>query len=106
MKNKINNRLRSHIFDRDGYVCALCNNDATDVHHLVPKSQGGDNTPQNLISLCRFHHKVLHREIYLPREMRDELEQNVIEYIADYYADENQRGFLEQLARDIFGIPN
>lgn len=37
--------------------CALCGFDiATQVHHIVPKSKGGQNNPENLIVLCPNHH--------------------------------------------------
>ena len=31
-----------------------------DVHHVLPRSQGGTNTTKNLITLCRGHHRLLH----------------------------------------------
>jgi hypothetical protein len=32
----------------------------TDIHHVVPVSQGGLNTIENLITLCRGHHQLEH----------------------------------------------
>jgi HNH endonuclease len=31
-----------------------------DLHHIQPVSQGGPNTPMNLITLCRAHHRLAH----------------------------------------------
>ncbi len=31
-----------------------------EIHHQIPVSQGGANTPDNLITLCSTHHKFLH----------------------------------------------
>ncbi len=31
-----------------------------DVHHIKPKAQGGQDTIENLITLCRAHHRQLH----------------------------------------------
>jgi hypothetical protein len=33
----------------------------TDTHHIVPRSQGGPNTLENLTTLCSFHHDMVHR---------------------------------------------
>ena len=33
-----------------------------EVHHIVPRSQGGDHSPENLTTLCWWHHHVaVHR---------------------------------------------
>jgi hypothetical protein len=32
-----------------------------DVHHLVPRSEGGDHHPGTLITLCSAHHRAQHR---------------------------------------------
>jgi len=31
-----------------------------DIHHIQPVSDGGTNTPENLIHLCRSHHRAAH----------------------------------------------
>ena len=31
-----------------------------DVHHLQTRGSGGDNSPENLICLCRKHHNEFH----------------------------------------------
>ena len=31
-----------------------------DVHHLLPRSEGGPNTAANLIPLCGAHHRAVH----------------------------------------------
>lgn len=33
------------------------------VHHLVPVSMGGDDSPENLVSLCGECHREVHRQI-------------------------------------------
>lgn len=39
-----------------------CNEDRwIDYHHIVPRKNGGSNHPDNLVTLCRFHHDLIHR---------------------------------------------
>jgi 5-methylcytosine-specific restriction endonuclease McrA len=55
-------RIRQQILERDGHRCqwvdqlGQCGQIATDVDHIRPVSQGGTDAPQNLTSLCRWHH--------------------------------------------------
>ena len=35
----------------------------TDLHHRVPVKKGGPNTPENLVTLCRAHHRAHHRDL-------------------------------------------
>lgn len=30
-----------------------------DPHHVIPRSLGGDDTPANVIWICRFHHDLV-----------------------------------------------
>jgi HNH endonuclease/RuvA, C-terminal domain len=32
-----------------------------DVHHIVPRSEGGSHEPTNLVTLCGAHHRAVHR---------------------------------------------
>jgi hypothetical protein len=39
-----------------------CGNDRwTHLHHIQPVSQGGANSPENLTTLCAFHHDLVHQ---------------------------------------------
>jgi 5-methylcytosine-specific restriction protein A len=49
-------RLREIILSRDNYICAECGRMATDVDHILPKSKGGTDDPDNLQSLCHEYH--------------------------------------------------
>ena len=54
--------LRRAILHRDGSGCAADGCPSThrlQVHHLVPWSEGGSTNPENLITLCWFHHQVV-----------------------------------------------
>lgn len=32
-----------------------------DIHHIVPTSMGGSDEPENLITLCSAHHRIVHK---------------------------------------------
>ena len=54
-------RVRRHVLTRD-VGCAADGCDSRyrcQVHHIVPRSQGGDNDPTNLVALCWYHHHVV-----------------------------------------------
>jgi hypothetical protein len=50
---------------RDGWQCAApgCSSRrGLEVHHIVPRAQGGSSEPSNLITLCSLHHRqIVHR---------------------------------------------
>ena len=52
------------IRNRDNYTCQYCKNKCKDsnldVHHIIFRSNGGSDEPENLITLCRTCHKDLH----------------------------------------------
>jgi hypothetical protein len=58
-------KLRRFVLDRDG-GCAVEGDNSRyrlEVHHIVPWSQGGTTSADNLITLCWYHHHVaVHRE--------------------------------------------
>jgi 5-methylcytosine-specific restriction endonuclease McrA len=94
MKSNVTRALRDIVLERENYTCALCCNPANDVHHVVPRAQGGRSNPQNLIAICRLCHAKLHHEEYLPPELREELELAVITYMCDFYADDDTFDFF------------
>ncbi len=57
----IPNKLRRFILHRDGgCTCDGCpSRYRLEVHHIVPWSEGGPTTPENLTTLCWFHHHVV-----------------------------------------------
>ena len=39
-----------------------CNSDRwVDIHHIILRSEGGSNHPDNLTTLCSFHHDLIHQ---------------------------------------------
>lgn len=54
---------REYVLHRDNHKCQAGKSGCTkrlEVHHIKFKSQGGSDTPNNLITLCSKHHKQLH----------------------------------------------
>lgn len=49
--------LRQRVLRRDGYVCVVpgCRAPAKVVDHIISRTQGGTDTPDNLRSLCTLH---------------------------------------------------
>ncbi|HEX6947845.1 MAG TPA: HNH endonuclease, partial [Acidimicrobiia bacterium] len=53
--------LRRAIIHRDGNRCAITgcgSRNRLQVHHITPWSQGGRTDPDNLITLCWYHHHI------------------------------------------------
>ena len=61
----------------------------SDIHHVIKRSQGGGDQPDNLITLCMYCHAVIHGTRFpdMPDWMdQAELNQAAVEYVADHYA--------------------
>ena len=58
--------LRAAVLARDHWACqAPITNlyqmpGPIDPHHIIFRSQGGEDTMENLITLCRYHHDEIH----------------------------------------------
>ena len=82
--------VRKAVYTRDGYTCALCDSPrGLQVHHAIPRSEGGGNCHHNLITLCWRCHAVAHgtrMPEYADWMDTEELRQACVEYLADLYA--------------------
>jgi ATP-dependent DNA helicase RecQ len=60
--------VRAAVLARDGGVCASCGAAPAagelDIHHLIPRSAGGDDDPSNLITLCDGCHAARHPNLH------------------------------------------
>jgi 5-methylcytosine-specific restriction endonuclease McrA len=57
--------LRRAIIERDGNTCATdgCpSRHRLQIHHITPWNQGGTTNPDNLITLCWYHHQIVVHE--------------------------------------------
>ena len=60
-KGKIPWGLRQEVYERDGWKCRHCSCRMNlDPHHVVFRSQGGENSANNLLTLCRRCHDDIH----------------------------------------------
>jgi hypothetical protein len=76
-KQSIPPAMRRAVLARDQHRCRVpgCNHATyVDVHHVVPRSEGGRNEPANLLTLCGAHHRAAHRgEIVIGRNRDGEV---------------------------------
>jgi 5-methylcytosine-specific restriction endonuclease McrA len=57
----ISEELRLQVLHRDAWRCQICGSlGQPEVHHLLFRSRGGQNTEQNLVTLCHGCHTALH----------------------------------------------
>ena len=84
-------QTRREVYRRDGYRCALCDNDRyIQIHHVIPRGQGGPkDNPENMITLCSDCHALAHGINLRDVDMNDGMmEQAIVEYMADLYAEQ------------------
>ena len=89
MTANIPNNVRKDIYRRDGFRCALCDStDGLQIHHVIPRGEGGSDFPENLITLCWRCHAMAHSSGFhdMPPITKDRIEQQCIEYVSDIYA--------------------
>jgi len=58
-------RIRREVLSRDRHRCRAPGCDRTrflEVHHCVPRSRGGNNQPENLMTLCGACHRLWHEK--------------------------------------------
>lgn len=86
-------KFREKALHRDKYICQKCKKefptDELDVHHLVPKSHGGPSSAENIQTLCKKHHRLLHKETNSLDEYAFEFKHfNNVERIMDSFLDD------------------
>ena len=71
-KSTIPPRTRREVLARDRHRCRRkgCNHTRfLDIHHIIPRSTGGTNDPENLITLCTTCHQLWHERNGNPSAM-------------------------------------
>ena len=66
--------LRQATLRRDGYACTRCGADdrTLQAHHVVPRGAGGPDSLENLLTLCRPCHGVIHQSNSSFDDVRDD----------------------------------
>ena len=62
--------VKLYVKSRDGYTCQVCgSHEKLEVHHLIPRAEGGSDRPANLITLCEKCHDTHHhvKPLNIPR---------------------------------------
>ena len=72
-RTRLNKPNRSRIYKRDGYECVYCGSKKSlTLDHVIPKSKGGLNTWENLVTscfkcnlkkFCRVYSRRLHKSV-------------------------------------------
>lgn len=59
---QLSSQTRKIVMKRMNVGCSICgwNKAACDIHHIIPKKFGGDNSDDNLINLCPNCHREAH----------------------------------------------
>jgi len=72
-RRRPNAAIRRAARDRDACRCRFpgCESRRVDLHHIQHWSNGGHTKLDNLISLCRYHHTIVHERGYLIAAARD-----------------------------------
>lgn len=89
---KIPGEVRFYVRERDK-VCRWCGCEGTQVHHVVYRSQGGPDTPDNLILLCSACHGRAHSS-------KDAYAAILLEYVRRAEAGERTL-FIPEIARQL-----
>lgn len=54
-------KLRKQVLERDGWRCQYCgSSENLHVHHVQSRGRLGDDTLENLITLCAYCHRNVH----------------------------------------------
>ena len=69
-------KTRREVWERCGGRCEYCGKKAVDPHHIIYRSQGGNNNKKNLIALCRKCHDDV--------EIRQKIAKNPNKYLGKY----------------------
>ncbi|MGD0560780.1 MAG: DUF222 domain-containing protein [Streptosporangiaceae bacterium] len=64
---KVPPAIRRAVRERDGVRCSFpnCNSRRVDLHHIQWWSNGGETSLENLMNICRSHHRLVHAKGYI-----------------------------------------
>lgn len=85
---------RREVIARYGFVCVVdgsVHSGMIETHHIIYRSQGGRDEPENGVPLCTKHHQQIHSRIILLK--REWLTRDAVGYLKDAgWVDWDQEG--------------
>ena len=107
---------KQYVLARDNHTCQYCKGKSKDsklqVHHIMPKSQGGSDRPNNLITLCKTHHNQLHSGLikltkrHTKSTLNHATHMNVLQSIIRKNLNYTETyGYITKVIREYFSIP-
>lgn len=83
---ELSTRTQHKIISRMNIPCVVCgwNESTTDIHHIIPRKDGGTDDHTNLTIVCPNHHRMLHTKKLDPSKLKP-LNQILGEEWKDYY---------------------
>jgi 5-methylcytosine-specific restriction endonuclease McrA len=70
LNSDLYDQLRNQVLRRDGWRCQACGTMSNlEVHHKQFRSQSGDDSEQNLITLCSKCHAAMHDGSRFPESL-------------------------------------
>lgn len=106
-KKTLPQEIRVNVLARDDCRCAICGTpNGAEIHHIIPRGQGGKDYYANLITLCWRCHKVAHgtRMPGWVYETPEDVEQAIAEYMGDWYAENDGEPWFPWLPDERDGI--
>jgi len=85
-------KQRNLLIKKYNYKCAICESvvyDLFKIHHIIPKSSGGNSKEANLIPVCPICHDILHmfeKNSHIPKSVDIFIRRNNLFYIFSKYA--------------------
>ena len=83
---------------RDKGCCIICGNPRIQMHHVVFRSRGGNDSELNIVLLCTKHHHSAHRN-------QPKYEKIFIEYLESHYGILNKRDMKKKARYSNFAFP-
>jgi len=107
--------VKAYVLSRDNYTCQYCKNKRKDsrlhVHHILARSNGGSDRPNNLITLCKSCHDDLHlgllslSKTQLKSTLNHATHMNVLQSLFRKKVNYTETyGYITKAIREYFGI--
>jgi hypothetical protein len=84
----------NRVFKKIG--CEICgwNESTTDLHHIIPVSEGGINELNNLINVCPNHHRMIHKNLISEDKINEIIKNRSPIYYNDIIFDGKKKTYI------------